>query len=478
MRSLRIVEKAVGPYHRSTLTAVGNVAQLYWDTGEVTKAIPFQRRADAIVEKQLELNLAVGSERQKLAFVRSISERTDRTISLHLHGAPDDADAGALAALVVLQRKGRVLDAMTDAFAAVRRRVDDRRGRALLNQLNSTTARLARLALNAADGASADERRRSIAELEAEKERLEAELGEHSGELRAQIQPVTLEAVQAAIPDDAALVEFVIFRPFDPKAEANSDAYGPPHYAAYVLRKDGAPRGVDLGPAKAIDQAIEALRQAVRDRTSTDVKAKARTVHDLLMRPLQSTYGNARRLLVSPDGALNLVPFEALVDQHDQFVIERFSISYLTSGRDLLRMQVPREHRSQPVIVADPHYGEPRLSPRHTAQEPGVHARSVTTAVEVGAVLRGAGEHGRRGSRHQTLLSCAVLLTGQRATKAAFSQLDAPRMLHIASHGFFLQDLARRALRTPPLQSRIRSFALGSRWPAPISVTELAETGS
>ena len=62
--------------------------------------------------------------------MNSVSERTDRTISLHLHAAPGNADAGALAALVVLQRKGRVLDAMTDTFSAVRRSVDDSGGRA------------------------------------------------------------------------------------------------------------------------------------------------------------------------------------------------------------------------------------------------------------------------------------------------------------------------------------------------------------
>ena len=129
-RALRIVERNLGPYHRGTLTAVGNLAQLHRDLGDVSKAIPFQRRADAIIEKQLELNLAIGSERQKLAFVKGVSERTDRTLSLHLQQAADDAEAGALAALVVLQRKGRVLDAMTDAFATVRRRVDDGRGRA------------------------------------------------------------------------------------------------------------------------------------------------------------------------------------------------------------------------------------------------------------------------------------------------------------------------------------------------------------
>jgi CHAT domain-containing protein len=36
----------------------------------------------------------------------------------------------------------------------------------------------------------------------------------------------------------------------------------------------------------------------------------------------------------------------------------------------------------------------------------------------------------------------AVLFTGARATKVAVAQLDSPRMLHIASHGFFLQEPA------------------------------------
>ncbi len=409
-RSLRILEKNLGPYHRSTLTAVGNIAQLYWDTGAVSKAIPFQRRADAIVEKQLELNLAVGSERQKLAFVRSMSERTDRTISLHLHGAPANAEAGALAALVVLQRKGRVLDAMSDTFATVRRRVDDSAGRALLDQLNSTTTRLAGLALNAADSASVDERQRSIGELEAEKERLEVELGAYSGELRAQIQSVTLEAVQAAMPDDAALLEFALFHPFDPKAEVNAEAYGPPHYAAYVVRKDAAPRGVDLGPAVGIDPAIDALRQAVRDRTRTEVTARARAVYDLLMRPLRASIGDVTRLLVSPDGGLNLVPFDALVDEHGQYLIERFSISYLSSGRDLLRLRVPRAHRGPPVIVADPDYGDPARSAAGSVTAQAARASGSAwqrhhRGRSTGVVLRTAGEHGGRGARDQTSLS-------------------------------------------------------------------------
>ena len=40
----------------------------------------------------------------------------------------------------------------------------------------------------------------------------------------------------------------------------------------------------------------------------------------------------------------------------------------------------------------------------------------------------------------KSLFPDAALLTGRRATKAALERMAAPSILHIASHGFFLDD--------------------------------------
>ncbi|HEV8210115.1 MAG TPA: CHAT domain-containing tetratricopeptide repeat protein [Vicinamibacterales bacterium] len=430
LRALHIWEHAAGPYREATLKSVGNIAKTYAAAGDLTNAIASQRRADAIVEKQLALNLAVGSERQKLAFVASVSERTDRTISLHLDRAPGSQDAGALAALVLLQRKGRVQDAMVDALAAVRQRVVAPADRALLDRLRDAMAELARLTLSTADEERREERRRALAQLEARKEQLEATLSDHSAEFRAQMQPVTLEAVRAAIPDDAALLEFAVFRPFDPTAERNAEAYGPPHYAAYVIRKLALPRGVDLGPAAAIDQAIEALRQSLRDPHDGGVTARARAVDDRVMRPLRPWLGAATRLLVSPDGDLNLVPFEALIDEEGRYLIERYATSYLTTGRDLLRMQGTRAIPTRPVIVADPRFGEPPAA--ESGRPPEMYFAPLSaTGMEARAI--------------KALFPDAALFTGASATKATLQAVRGPRILHIASHGFFLDDSTRDA---------------------------------
>ena len=437
-QALTIEEQALAPYHRYALLTAGNIAIIKAAAGDIATAIAFQRRTEAIVEKQLALNMAVGSERQKLAFVRGVSERTDRTISLHLQSASGDDDAGSLAALVVLQRKGRVLDAMTDMFAAARQRARDPADHALLDQLHRVTTQLARLASRPSDVATPEARQAQMDELEGRQERLQGEIGAGDAEFRAQMKPVTLTAVQAAIPPDAALLEFVVFRPFDPKADQNDEAYGLPHYAVYVLRRGAPPRGIDLGPARTIDDAIAALREALRDPLRGHLRRHARDLHQQVMERLKSAVGDARRLLISPDGNLNLVPFEALIDEGGRYLVERYAITYLTSGRDLLRMQIARASRSAPVIVADPRFGEP-ASPVAVASRAGEAWRRRSRGGEPSTVyfapLAATAQEGRAIKK---LFPEATLLTGQRATKAALQRMDAPRMLHIASHGFFL----------------------------------------
>jgi CHAT domain-containing protein/Tfp pilus assembly protein PilF len=451
-RALRIRERTLGEYHPGTLQSVGNIALMHWLAGDIAQAVSYQRRADAIIETQLALNLAVGSERQKLALLSSSARRTYRTLSLHLGDAGGDPGAGALAALVLLQRKGRVLDAMTRTFRTARERIANPSDKQLLDQLNATTAQLARMILNAPEDVLPKEHQQSIAQLEARKERLESELSQHDAEFRAQTQSVTLQGVQAAIPRDAALIEYVVFRPFHPRIEGD-DVYGPPHYAAYVMRSSGPPRGVDLGLASTIDDAVERLREALRDPKRRDVTTHARAVEQRIFRPLRAYLDGTTRLLISPDGALNLLPFESLVDDHGQYMIERYATSYLTSGRDLLRMQVKRGTGNPPVVIADPMFGVPAV------QTPGPGATSGTNLSTIYFAPLPASAAEARAI--QTLFPDTQVLSGPRATKAALLQADRPRMLHVASHGFFLPDApgdpARALDEAPATDARARS---------------------
>ncbi len=105
--------------------ALGNIARTYAAQGDIPKAIDYQTRYDTALEKNIELNLALGSEREKLAYAGSITEHTDRTLlSVFIQGRFRNPAACELAAAVILQRKGRVLDAMSGSLSALRQRLN------------------------------------------------------------------------------------------------------------------------------------------------------------------------------------------------------------------------------------------------------------------------------------------------------------------------------------------------------------------
>jgi CHAT domain-containing protein len=169
------------------------------------------------------------------------------------------------------------------------------------------------------------------------------------------------------------------------------------------------------------------------------------------MQPVRALTGSHRQLLISPDGALNLLPFEALRDEQGRYALDRYQISYLTSGRDLLRLRTARASQSGPVIVADPAYGDPAAPGSRPSG--AAHRRSLTSVDDLAsawfAPLRGTA---LEAQRIKPFLAGATVMTAERATRLAVSQVRAPRVLHIATHGFFVEDSNRR-IPNPLLRS-------------------------
>jgi CHAT domain-containing protein/uncharacterized protein HemY len=460
-RSLGVLEKTLGPKHPYVADVLNDNAVLHMRMGNIAQAVAVQSRANSIGEQNLALNLVIGSERQKLAFLSTLSKEADRTLSLHLRYAPNDPAARNQGAAIILQRKGRALDATSQSLGALRERSDPK-DQALLDQLSDTRSQIASLVLGEPQRITVDQYFERIGRLEAQAEELEVDIGRRSSEFRAQSLPVTLAAVQSAIPADSVLVEFASYRPFDAHAKTDDMAYGEPHYAVYVLRRNGEIQWKELGAAKAIDRAVAALREALRDPRRTDVRRLARSVDQKVFQPIRPLVGNLTRLLISPDGMLNLLPFAALVDERGRFLVERYSISYLASGRDLLRLQVARESSSGPLVIADPDFGSrSRGGEVHRPQQKTVMSKGENRVKESAASAFGQFYFSplpytaREGDALQSLLPDATLLTGREASKSALIKVRSPILLHIATHGFFLDDLQLMA----SVQSGVRSVS-------------------
>jgi CHAT domain-containing protein/tetratricopeptide (TPR) repeat protein len=238
--------------------------------------------------------------------------------------------------------------------------------------------------------------------------------------------------VRERVPQDAVLLEMVKYRPIDPKAP---DAKRAERYGTYVIRAGAEPEYVDLGEAGPLEKLIGEFRTVLASPERSGARDLGRKLDEVLMRPVRAKIGAATTLYVAPEGSINLAPLSALVDEQGRFLLESYTINYLASGRDLLYLGRAEPARGPALIIADPAFDEKAASspPTGGAQTRSRDFRSTKydrlpgTATEAATLKK--------------VLPDADVLTGTSATETAAKKVAGPRILHIATHGFFLQDL-------------------------------------
>jgi CHAT domain-containing protein/tetratricopeptide (TPR) repeat protein len=429
-RSFRIRQQVLGPGHPDLVASAMHLSLLYLARRQAQTAGEWLARATDLSEADARRNLVVGSERQKILYAQRAGRVAEITVAWQVRYFPAEAAAARLALLTVLRHKGRVLDVLANQAAALRRRATAA-DRQVLDDLQAARNRLTQLA---GKPQAQDER----AQLERVIEQLESQLGERFAQLGAQLQTVTFEAVQAALPKNAALIEYVIYRPLDP---AQTDRLAPTrHLAAYVLRAgDRAPQVIELGELDPIETRLAAFRRALGDPQS-DVRPLARALDEQLLAPVRSRLGKARHLFIAPDGSANLIPFEALVDERGRYLVERYDITLLTSGRDLVRLEAKRPpERRRGLVIADPRFDLGEQAAQQPAGQPANGMRSVDFQTVVYPPLPGTR---REAQLLQRTFQEAEVVLGEAATESRLKSVHAPLYLHIGTHGFFLPENA------------------------------------
>lgn len=431
-RALALQAASVGPASPAYARTLGVLAMAQQALGRRDSALANYTRADDLLERHLAYVLTFGSETQKQGLVAGPGNAASRLVSLHLGSAPSDRAAARAALTAVLRRKGRALDATTETLGLLRKQMGPGE-RTLFDELTGVRARWARLVLAGPEGEGAAAHRARADTLAERAGEIEREIGTRTAALGVRLQPVTLDAVQAHIPAGAALVEFVTYDPsgLSPDDSSAATAGGSARYAAYVLRRTGAPRAVDLGTVASLDSAVLRLRQALADPRRDDARERARDLDARVMAPLHPLLRGATTVLVAPDGALNLIPFGVLVDARGRYLLQRVTVVHLTTGRDLLRLDDRPPPGGAPLIVAAPEYGSP---PAGGAGRWG----SLDAAREEAGML-------------SVVLPDARVLTGAGATEAALKSAAGPALLHVATHGWFSPAAAGGADPTPAL---------------------------
>ena len=419
--------RSLGDDHPDVAQDLLNLAGIQVALGKLDEATAALREASEIREKYLSAQLAAGSDSQRRAVYASLYAETNYALSLHLESKPGDARLADLAYQTVLRRKGRLLDQLAGDRALLAG-VNEPAAAALLKETAAVRAELAGYLLGGARGAEALAKE---TRLRAQLLGLERQLSEKSEAFRTTSAPIARADVAHALPPHSALLEYVKYYPFQISAKRASQRWAEPAYAAYVLHADNRLSFVKLGPSAAIDRAVLAFRKKIQDSAHPDPRPEGRAVAQLMFDPVEKELGGERELFLSTDGALSTLPFAALTGPHGEYLVERFAFSFVGSGRDLLRFGAASRKGSAPLVLANPDYDVTTpAKPNAAADE-----RGLSLSDELFSPLPGTALEGKAVA---AALGDANAVFGKEASTLALRDVHGPRVLHIATHGFFV----------------------------------------
>jgi hypothetical protein len=375
-------------------------------------------------------SLAGTSEEQARYLFQPVRQRAELVLGHCLAPAADGIAPPWLYELL-LDRKGVLAERIARIWRAAHR-VEGPHAE-LFERVRTLRAEAAQLDL---DGSGAvvirvartrhEEANRRLGEAEAELDRALAASG-------TTLQPVDLGQVQECL-GAALLLDFAtVERPG-----------GSRHYVVFKIRAEGPVRYRDLGPVRELDDRLRELTATLEtspgDRsrdigwaTAGRPHAAPRDIAPLLFEPGEVV---ETHVLVSPTGGWGRAPFCVLPDPDGEPLIEQHVLTLVPSGRWLVRSGGDTDGGgatgAQPLVIGDPDFD---LNIADTisfdmSMRPERLMQTMAEAYEVAA-----------------LLGVAPVL-GPDATRSRLLGARRPRILHVATHGVFLEAIGSWAEQT------------------------------
>jgi len=485
-RALEIYINALGAEHPRVAEVLRTRARLNWAAGNPALAFDDALRAEAIGRDHLRLTARSQPEAVALRYARVRSSALDLALTLATERRSPAEAARAWDAVV--RSRAVVLDEMAQRNRALVAGGDAEVER-LASEVVAARTRLANLTIRSLGRDESAELGPLLVEARAERLQAERALASRSTSFAAESvrDGIGLGEVIERLGMGTALVAYYRFdraaNPTPPSRQSEgrrSRAPGPA-YLAFVRPPDGAaPVVVELGTAEEIDESIRAWRETLIEvptsalrRSESGYREIATSLRRRIWDPLVPHLGAAERVLIVPDGSVNLLAFAALPAEGARYLLERGPLlHYLSSERDLVPPSTSAEPARGLLAIGGAAFDADE-SVRSTHDEVFRGRRSgcsafrlrkfdplPETAREVDDIA--ALWIDRSGADPES----AVVRTGPAASETAFKR-EAPgrQVLHLATHGFFLDESCSNpdSLRENPLLSAGLALAGANR---------------
>ncbi len=451
--SLTMRRNLQGELHPDTLRLLRNLVLTMVKQGNLAEAMRTADEHRRLMRQVVTTILPALSDEEQLKYLQAQDEVTfQMLLSLGLI-SQQQPEFAALSANWLLNGKAVAQESLSERTRLARQATDPVVSERL-QQLTSLRSRLSRHALKTVAPGKEEAHRQQLTELEKQEAALSRELGQLGQDVERKERWVEIEGVRQTLPDSSVLIEIARTR----SADFSAFKRGPAHYVAWLIPPagQGDVRIVDLGEASMIDQTIQASRNALNegqemlsrlgaDAAEERVNKPLRALAEQVLDPLIAEVGDAKKLILSPDAALWLVPWAALPLKDGRYAIEEYQFSYVVSGRDLMAKSSPAPTDAAPVIMADPNFDlTPTLENTPVARGGRSASRFVGSFNDLTNVgrLPGTAKEARAITPfvQQYLDAAPTIHLQDAAREEVFKQLKQPSLLVLSTHGYFLED--------------------------------------
>lgn len=433
-------------FYRMEADAMFELAKLYRDLGDIatadaraTQGLAASRRVGDryYVPRNLTILADLKARQGRITEAKQLYQQAEDVIDGMLGGDDSYWNSTIAAAMSQTYLQHFELLAKQDDTASAFRTLERVRGRTLAIVLADTKAasRAGDTETAAADGYVANTQLRIMqANGASERQQLLDQLAEYEwrsrlawnqGDYGFPLAPVPLAQVQRVLKPDETLLEYVL-------AEPNS-------FCVVVSRTQAALRALPIG-RKTIEQLVQRYVDDIRAKKPGTEEAKQ--LYGSLLQPI-GEMAAGRRLIIVPDGILNLLPFDALQNSDGQYLLKSTVISYAPSATVLNALHRRADPQSPPrplLAVGDVAYENQGGAGRRIATPDTLRGRLVRDFAD----FAGVPLHDLPQTRTEVenigriVGKNAEILLDTTATESTFKKepLSDFRILHLAVHGF------------------------------------------
>lgn len=248
--------------------------------------------------------------------------------------------------------------------------------------------------------------------LEKEANDMERSLSQRSGDFSQgySTEKTSYKQVSALLAENEALVEFIRIRSYDKDFTADSK------YAALVLTKGNEPKLIVLDNGNQLE-----TRYAKFYRNAVQQKIVDQYSYDQFWARIEPALSGKKVIYISPDGVYNQINLNTLKKTDGDYILNRYDLTIIGNSKDLiaLKKQMTTVPKKNAFLLGFPDYGGDAI-----AALPGTKLE----IDNIGKILKAGGYQ-------------VTPYVQKAATEGIVKSMKGPAIVHIATHGYFQQDV-------------------------------------